>query len=36
MGAKATNSFLNSYNCMHLPLGTNVKLREKLNKLFDN
>lgn len=36
MGSKSVNSFLNSYACLYLPLSSNIKLREKLNKLFDN
>jgi acyl-coenzyme A thioesterase 9 len=36
MGSKKVNSFLNSYACLYLPLSSNIKLREKLNKLFDN
>ncbi len=36
MGSKNINSFLNSYACLYLPLASNIKLREKLNKLFDN
>lgn len=36
MSSPASNSFLNSYSSLYLPLATNTKLREKLNKLYDN
>jgi len=32
---KSANFFLNSYMRMTLPLSTNLRMREKLNKLFD-
>lgn len=36
MSSPASNSFLNSYSSLYLPLAANPKLREKLNKLYDN
>lgn len=34
MPSQTVNSFLNSYSCLFLPLSTDIKLKEKLNKIY--